>query len=770
MLAGQQFYAGLGVSTVLPSLDWETYSEAGYLWDVPARKWLCLPNAPQGRKGLKVVGLDVYANHPSTDILCLAYDLKDGRGRRRWRPGQPLPLDLWMHAMNGGLLSAWNSGFELRIWNCVATRRYGFPPLNPLQMRCDMAKARAFALPGGLEETGDVLELNIRKDKDGARLLDKFSVPRQPTKKDPRTRIRPEDDPADFERLVAYNDTDVASEDEAALRIPDLSPVELQHWQNDQAINQRGVAIDLAGVDACIAIVTAAIAKYTQELQDLTGGIKPTELEQLKGWLHARGVHVESLDEENVDELLKKLPRGSAERRAIEIRAAVGSASVKKVFAMRHRVGPDGRLRDMYIFHGARTGRPTGEGAQPTNMPKAGPDVYRCGWQGKVQLPGGGCGRWHGAHTMRCPWCGASTLRGPKAAAEWSPPAMKDALAVIMSRSLELVEYYFGDAMHTVAGVLRGLYVAAEGCELVSSDFTAIEGVVIACLAGEKWRIDAYANDEPMYLLSAERSYGVPVAEMQAYAKQHGHHHPLRQKGKIGELALGFGGWIGALRSMGADGPDEDLKDQVLKWRAASPAVVEFWGGQSRGKPWDGSHRRELFGLEGMIVAAIQNPGTEYPVRRLDGTFTGVSYLMRGDVLYCRVPDGGYITYHRPRLSPSRRPYAAPWELSITYEGWNSNPKMGPPGWQTLSLYAGKAAENVVQKVARDIQMGAINRCERASLPVVLHTYDEIVGEVLRGSCTVQRLEGLMCDVQPWARGWPIKAAGGWVDDRYQKA
>lgn len=443
----------------------------------------------------------------------------------------------------------------------------------------------------------------------------------------------------------------------------------------------------------------------------------------------------------------------------------------------------DAGPRNRFMVSGKIVHNCTGQGPQPTNLPKAGPLSYRCGFRlagGKEEpLPDGGCGHFHGAHTMACGWCGKATMRGPKDAREWNPGAMEDALVAIRSRSLEFAQWIWGDAMHAMAGVLRGLFVASGGTDFVSSDFTAIEGVVIACLAGEQWRINAYANDEPMYLLSAERMFGVTVAEMKAYAKENGQHHPLRHPGKSGELGLGFGGWVTALRQFDLDGTDDELKDIVLKWRKASPAIEWFWGGQTKGAAdgvrvnagtlsygdrWD--RTPEYFGLEGMAVCAVLAPGTEYPVLRLDGTHSGVTYLVRDDVLYCRVPSGGLITYHRPRLAPSPQDWRG---LSLTYEGWNSNQKKGPTGWMRMPLYGGLAAENVTQKVARDKQMGAIRRCEAAGYAVVMHTYDEIVAEVPEGVGSVEQLEALMTRPDPWNVGWPIKAAGGWRAKRYRK-
>lgn len=249
----------------------------------------------------------------------------------------------------------------------------------------------------------------------------------------------------------------------------------------------------------------------------------------------------------------------------------------------------------------------------------------------------------------------------------------------------------------------------------------------------------------------------------------------------------GFGGWVGAWKAFGADKyfkDDEEIKEKLLAWRATSPAIVYLWGGQRIERTlldqrtevadeWtqprgftSGRFVPCLYGLEGAAVQALQNPDTEVMVYRLDGKPTQISYIYRNDVLYCRVPSGGLITYHRPRLRAAEDAWRG---LSISYEGWNTNPKNGPPGWIRKDLYGGRMAENVVQRVARDIQMNAIEGLEASGYPVVLHTYDEVVCEVPEGYGSVEELEGIMASLPDWARGWPIKAAGGWRAKRYRK-
>lgn len=766
MLAGTKLLTMRGYSTVLPDIDFETYSEAGYLWDATSNSWTCLPGAPQDGKGLGVVGAAVYAKHPSTEVLSLAYNLKDGSGRKLWLPGMPAPMDLLQHVVQGGYLEAHNSTFEHWIWNHVCTRLYGWPRLPRAQLRCSMAKARYNAYPGALAPLGKVLNLLVQKDKGGTDLLKKFSMPRNPTKKDPSRRIRPQDDPVDAERLYNYNDTDIISESEASAHLPDMEGEELEFWLLDQEINYRGVQVDVQSVQAMCIIIDQCLSEADAELYALTGGQveRSSQLERLKGWLAGHGVKgrqkmnnkgqmTESLDDEAITEMLKgELPKPA--RRALEIRQLSGSASVKKAFAIRNQMTDEGRLHDLFNYHAARSGRPTGEGPQPTNMPKAGPKVVQHF-----------CGRWHGVHVTRCPWCGGPAHPKPKIE-EWTWEATHDAIEVIKTGSLGLVRAIFGDAMLTVSGCMRGMLVAKEGHDLICSDFSAIEGVVIAALAGEEWRLEIFRTHGMIYEASASKICGIPFQEFVDHKATTGKHHPMRGKiGKYAELGSGFGGWIGAWKNFGADEflSDEEIKDGIIKWRDASPAIVEFWGGQGRGKPWSKKDwKPELFGLEGMAISAVQNPGVPFAYR-------DTTYLYQDDILYCYLISGRCMKYHRPRLQTVNRFENGPDQLQMSYEGWNTNTKNGPPGWIRMTIYGGKFAENVVQAVARDIQRFAMINLNKAGYKIVLHVYDEDVAEVPQGFGSVEEFERIMMTLPDWCRGWPIKAKGGWRGPRYRK-
>jgi DNA polymerase len=769
--AGTQLRAGLGVATVLPDFDFETYSEAGFVWVpeqrrdvgvswgqdrkgglrvVPAHThvdlgyWTGLPGASGNRKGLPIVQAAAYATHPSTEVLSLAYNLKDGQGVRFWRPGEMAPQALFDHAARGGLLEAWNCSFEHWIWNYVCTRRYGWPRLDVSLLRCAMAKSRAHAMPGSLDEAGRVLHLEHQKDPEGMRLIKRFAMPRDPTQTDPRTRLDPATDP-EGQKLYAYNVRDIEAEAEASSRLPDLSPFELEYWQCEQRINHRGVAIDTKALADCIYVVEAALKAFNAELHTLTGGIKSTEVQKLLGWLHAIGVHLDGLAEEDIEHALADPNIQGAARRVLEIRALAASASVKKLFAIRNQLSPWGRLHDLFTYHGSKTGRETAQGPQPQNLVKHGPPVRQCQT----------CKHHYGATPLDvCQWCGAIDQGRT---VEWGPAAAIDALAVVATRNLDTIRRVFGDILATVAGCLRALFIAGPGHEFISSDYSAIEGVVAAALSGCQWRLDVYRTTGQIYIESASRAFGVSVSEMLQHKTETGMHHPLRDKGKRMELGLGFGGWVGALRSDQIDyqGTDDELKAAILAWRAASPELPEMWGGQARN--W----KPELYGLEGMAVAAIMNPGQTY-------TYREISYVVRGDVLYCRLPSGRHITYHAPRLEPQSDPSRK--GFAISYEGWNTNPKAGGIGWVRMYIYGGKFFENVVQAVARDILVWAIVHLERARLSVVLHVHDEIVSQVRKNSRTLAEFESILCSLPPFAKGWPIFARGGYVDDRFCKA
>jgi len=865
-------------------LDFETYSEAGFVWDEAANKWRAPQGAPQGKKGLQVINADVYSEHPSTEVLTMSYSLSPEHRVQRWRPGEQLPWDLFAWLMAGGAVRAHNAMFEWLIWNNVCIPKYGFPAFSQYQMRCSMATARVNALPGALGALSDVLQLPTPKDKRGTALLKKFSVPRDPTKTNPARRITRDDDPVEFEALCEYCDTDIIAERQASDRMKPMTPDELNFWWVDQEINYRGLGVDRKGVRDCIIILNQASAKYGAECKALTG-FEAGQLQQLRGWLAAQGVHTDSLDAEHLEELLtRELP--PLARRVLEIRALIGSASVKKLYAMELTASKDDRIRDLIKHHGARTGRPTGEGAQPLNMPRDGPKIKWCDHCKRPFKP---------THVV-CPHC---LTPAPEKVSKWSAAAVDHALEAMSYHSLDIIEFFFGDALLTISGCLRGLFIAASGKELMASDFSAIEAVVLAMLAGEQWRIDAFRKKEPIYLVGAAKITGKSLEYYLEYHREHGDHHPDRQNiGKVSELACfapetqvltsngwaridsvtpetklwdgvefvqsqgaiykgwapivslrgvgvtpnhfikaddqmwrtalqlannpqlladaiayacnrmpsevwtthintrqvftacrtfdiafagprntytvltddgpllvhncGFGGWVGSYKAFGSTEPDDVIKKQIVAWREASPAIVEFWGGQFRGAPWDPTSYAELFGVEGNAIKAILYPHLEFD-------FRGIKFFMRDGALIVRLLSGRELTYHSAQVRNATRENSRPGELSITYMTWNSNPKYGPMGWGPMDTYGGRLTENIVQATAHDILRHAILSLRAAGYPTVLHVYDEIVAEIPEGTGSIEQFEQIMKSMPTWAADWPIDAAGGWRGKRYRK-
>lgn len=727
-------------------IDFETYSEAGYWFDDIPQRWKSVaPNKP----GIGGVGAWIYSAHPSTDIISLAY------GDSLWLPGMPPPVALFEAIRDGGLLWAHNSFFEFSIWANVATVKLGWPEVPVTKFRCSMACSKAFGLPGSLGKIGGALKLDIVKDTAGGALIRKLCCPRSPTKNNSLQRLTYGSNPADFDKFFRYNYQDVKAEQAITAVIPPLTPREEALWLIDQQINARGVHVDKDSLENCLSIYKQAAQKYTEELQEITGGAAQTvnELDNIRGWMRAtEGVQTTSLDKAHVESLLNQPDLPFDVRRVLEIRQILGSASVKKLFTIQRYLAGDNRIRGLFAYYGAeRTGRFAGRGPQPQNMPANGPPVNKCGACGAVQ--------W--SELKDCCGCGS---HDHLTSTDWGIEAIECALADISTRQLSHIERSWGNPLTVISGCLRGLFSAAPGKEFICSDYSAIEAVVIAALAGEEWRLEVFRTHGKIYEMSAAKISGVPFEEIIAYKKTHGQHHPLRKKiGKVAELASGFGGWIGAWKNFGADKfmDDNEIKQSILKWREDSPAIVELWGGQWRQQPGHWKFTREFYGLEGAAVMAVMEPGKCFSYRE-------ITYGVKDDVLYCKLPSGRHLVYHKPKLSQGVDPRGLDVQ-QLSFMGWNSNPANGAIGWIRIDTYSGKLAENVVQAVARDILCEAMPRLEAAGYPIVLHVHDEPCSEVPEGYGSVEEYERLMMIRPPWAADWPIKAAGGWRGKRYRK-
>lgn len=749
----------LGFATILPEQDFETYSEAGYQWNEALQKWEGLRYAGKTKRGLTVVGTYNYVLHPTFRPLQLAYNLKDGIGARIWRPGYPDPTDLfdWVKRYQhnqpldsvDGLLEAWNVFFEATVWNLYCVPKLGWPPLYIAQQRCCMAKSAIAGYPRKLDNAAEVLKLVNQKDKAGHDLIKKLTVPKKPTKKDPAKFWTRETAPKDFARFDAYNVQDIMAESEASSKLPDLPPLELVRWQVDQIINHRGMQIDLTSVGNLLAIIEQACAKYWAELRVITHGAvqKHDEVQKTVEWLKTQGVYLDGLDEDTVTEELLK-PHARNVKRVLEIRATLSFGSVKKLNGMWLQTGPDGRLRDMFAFGSAHTHMWNGVGPQVMNLYKS--EKFN------------------------------------------KPEQVEFALAILATRNLEYVEKVFAngppwdpkdnepmEALDVIANCLRSMIVARPGSRLITADYNAIQAVITAALAGEKWQLDVFHRGGQIYLETASQLTGKPVAYYVQYRKDNGKHHPDRQLyGKIPTLANGFGAYIGGWRRFddeGILGTDAEVKELIFKTWAKNPNICELWGGQTRnkfGKDRLGNRANEYeqcYGLEGAAVMAVKNPGVCYPYR-------GIRYQVHNDVLYCMPPGGGApLVYHEPRLTRSTRDHARPWELELTYVGWNSNTSKGKGGWTRMDFYGGVATQNIVAKVHREFQADTLVALEQTGVYLpVHHAHDENVCEVENGRGSLDEYLGIVNQGKSWAyddwgRPWPIKAPSADETQRYGK-
>lgn len=720
----------------IAEFDFETYSEAGYIWDARAKKWR--GHSPTN-KGISAVGAAVYSEHASTEVLSLAYDLRDGLGPRVWVPGLPEPLDLFDHLKRGGLIEAFNSAFEYFIWANVCEARMGWPRLPYLQLRDAKAKAMAHNLPGNLKGAAEAIG-GADKIKDGKRLINLFSVPRTPTKKDPRQRIHPmdADQGEDAVKLYEYNIGDIIAERGVSERVPDLSAEELNLWLLDQKINLGGVSIDIDSVNNCIAIVDQAVAKYEQAIPSITGGQveKASQASAIRDWVNSHGYNMPDCTADTVDAMLERdLPEPI--RLVLWTRSMLGSASVKKLYALKRQTCKDGRLRDIFAYYGAATGRWAGRGPQPQNLPNSGPRVVKCDCCQSY------FSREASAKLIAC----LHGCPGTHSPAEWGVEAVEATLSKASYGDLAKFEQYYSDPIAAIGGCLRGLFVASEGKDYICSDYSAIEAVCLAAEAGEEWRLEVFRTHGLIYEMSAAKITGVPFEDFISHKAETGDHHPLRKKvGKVAELASGYQGGLNAWLQFGADEHLEDweIKEAVQAWRKESPAITAFW-----------------YGLQDAAHAAVMSPGQCFSYRR-------ISYGVKDDVLYCQLPSGRKLAYHKPRLTPETLPWGKE-VMKLSYMGNNSDYKRGPKGWLRIDTYGGRLVENVVQAVARDILAHALVNLDAAGYDVVLHVHDEIVAEVDAGTGSIEQFEQIMAIMPHWASHYPIKAAGGWRGKRYRK-
>jgi DNA polymerase len=672
---------------------------------------------------LKAAGLDNYAKHATTDVWCMGYAFDDEasdlipfyKNGAVLDPGRDDTQDrIAQHVRNGGVVKAHNAAFELAIWNNIMVPRYGWPELKPEQVRCTMAMAYAMGLPGALDNAAKAVGLTHQKDEAGGRLMLQLAKPRSVS---PSGEIAWWDEPEKLERLYAYCKQDVEVERELDKRLMPLSAAEQQLWQLDQEINNRGIQVDTAAIRKAIKVADVEAERLHGDIRRITNNFVgfTSEVARITTWVRDQGVDIPGLAKADVLDALALDTLPDPVRAALLVRQEAGKSSVKKLNTMLLRASADGRVRGTMQYHGAATGRWAGRGIQPHNMPR--PSI--------------------------------------------SPEAVEDAIDHINDR--DYLSVFYGPPLSVVSDCLRGMICAAPRHELIAVDFANIEGRVLAWLAGEEWKLQAFRQYDTFQLdANGNRIPGKKPGEFLrvgpdiyklAYAKSF--HVGVetvtgkqRQVGKVEELALGYGGGVGAFQTMarGYNVQISDAEAEQIKqgWREVHPRVVAYW-----------------YDLEAAAINAVLSPGQKCAAG-LKGR--EVTFLKNGSFLWCKLPSGRVLCYPYPQIESKEMPWGGMKDV-LTYMSVGLNNK-----WERCSTYGGSLAENVTQAVARDVLAEAIVRLEIRTLDVVMHVHDEIVVEIPedRPANMLPLIEEIMSEVPTWATGLPM-AVEGWRGKRYRK-
>ena len=636
---------------------------------------------------LKKCGVYKYASSPNFEILLFGVSVDGGEVTvYDLVSGDTVPEEIIRALSDDSVIKwAYNASFE-RVCLSVWLRR-NYPQyfssysieedtvrnyLDPSSWRCSLVWGAYMGLPLSLEGIGKVLKLENQKMAEGKALIRYFCVPCKPTKANGgRTRNLPEHDPVKWSTFIAYNKRDVETEMAIQQKLSKF-PVPDFLWEEyhlDQEINDRGIQLDMVLVEQAIAIDERSREELSAKMRQLTALENPNSVQQMKEWLTKHGLEVDSLDKKAVKELLKTAPPELAE--VLELRRQLAKSSVKKYQAMQNAVCADGRARGMFQFYGAnRSGRWAGRLIQLQNLPQN-----------------------HMAH-------------------------LEDARSLVRSGDYALLSALYDSVPEVLSELIRTAFVPRDGYKFIVSDFSAIEARVLSFLAGESWRLKVFAENGDIYCASASAMFHVPV-------EKHGQNAHLRQKGKIAELALGYGGSVGALKSMGAlemGLSEEELQPLVDAWRTSNPNIVQLW--------WD---------VDNAVKTTVR--------QRLDTETHGIRFRYRSGMLFIILPSGRQLCYVKPKMGTNK--FGGD---SVTYEGIGSTKK-----WERIESYGPKFTENVVQAISRDILMHAIRTLSHCF--IVGHVHDELIIE-----CGMDVSLDAVCDqmgrTPPWIEGLNLRADG----------
>ena len=695
------------------------------------------------------VGAYKYAEHPSTSILWMAYNLGDGT--KLWWHTDPDPEDLFEWIEDGGLIEAHNSFFEHCIWNMVATRDFMWPEMPIEQWRCSMAKCRYNSIPGALEKAGSVLGLDTQKDKRGKQLIKLLSVPRKIAKGKMKKWVRdlekyehqdlfeettlvdhmddtfknegqylnevktgkplieilkngvPEEDvfifdntPSLLKEFGEYCITDVDTEMELSLALDDMPQSEIDIWITDQKMNWKGVYIDIPAVNAVLSIMDQAVTKYQDRLAEISDWYFVTagQRDKIMDWCESKGVTLPGFTKQDVERALKKdIP--PEVREVLDIRQILGRTSTAKYKAMLEKLASDGRVHEILIYHKAHTGRWGGAGIQIQNLPR---------------------------------------------------PTLDDdpefIVEILMTGDLAEVEFWFENVFEVCANAIRSMIIPAPGYMFVSADYAAIEARGLFWVADEQKGLETFRRGECIYSEMAAGIYNVTYDRVfNGYKADKMEETVMRKMGKDSVLGLGY--QMGAPKfvvTCANTGTriEKDFSEKVVKkYRKKFSNVPKMWKG-----------------IEKAAMKAMENPG-------LVTKFKIIKFKKKGSVLLCKLPSGRMLHYPDAHLEYVTTDWGQE-KLQLHYGTFSDG------HWITTHTYGGKLTENIIQAISRDIMAEALIRLDKHGYTPVMSIHDESVSEVPDDGPSIEEYCKIMCELPDWAKGLPLKAEG-WVGYRYRK-
>ena len=636
---------------------------------------------------LKKAGVYPYAESPDFEILLFGYSVNGGPVHVvDIACGEQIPEPV-LSALTDDTVIKWafNASFEricLSYWlqrhHPEHFKSYSIPEdsvrnyLNPEAWHCSMVWSAYMGLLLSLEGVGTVLKLDDQKLSEGKDLIRYFCVPCAPTKSNGgRTRNLPEHAPDKWSLFKKYNQRDVEVEMAIQQRLRRY-PVPDFVWEEyhlDQEINDRGIAIDMSVVENAICLNERSKAELSDKMKSCTLLENPNSVMQLKSWLSEHGMETDSLGKKAVVSMLKDAPADL--RKVLELRLQLSKSSVKKYTAMQDTLCADGRARGMFQFYGAnRSGRWAGRHIQLQNLPQN--------------------------HL----------------------PDLEEARSLVKAGDYDALQLLYEDIPDTLSQLIRTAFVPKEGYKFIVSDFSAIEARVLSFLAGETWRMEVFETGGDIYCASASQMFHVPV-------EKHGQNAHLRQKGKIAELALGYGGSVGALKAMGAlemGLQEKELQSLVASWREANPKIVQFW--------WD-----------------VDRAAKEAIRLRTEAETHGIRFIYQSAMLFIELPSGRRLSYVKPRIGENQFGGEA-----ITYEGTGSTKK-----WERIESYGPKIVENITQAISRDILAYAMKTLSHCF--IVAHVHDELIIECPK-AVSLKAICDQMGRTPPWIEGLTLRADG----------